>query len=71
MNKVLVNLESAVNVKKFVVCAQTKNCRVELRSDKWCVDGKSILGIFSLDLSKPIELYIEDNDYELFKEFMI
>ena len=54
-------------VKNFVEVAQSKTDEVILKSDRWVVDGKSILGIFSLDLSKPIELVTED--YKGFEQF--
>ena len=39
---------------------------VDLTSGRYVVDAKSILGIFSLDLSKPInvEIHAEDNELE-------
>ncbi len=61
-----------VGVKKFVNIAQDLSVAVTLYSGKYVVDGKSILGIFSLDLSKPVTVEIDGNDdyTELFKEFL-
>ena len=57
-----ISLEMAQRVKDFV--AITQNCEYEvlLKSGKYVVDAKSILGIFSLDLSKPltVEIYSDD-----------
>ena len=33
-------------------------CEVLIKSGKYVVDGKSIMGVFSLDLSKPLTLEI-------------
>ena len=49
---------------------------VDLESGKYKVDGKSILGIFSLDLRQPIKLtYDSDNGadklYEQLKDFIV
>lgn len=49
---------------------------VDLESGKYKVDGKSILGIFSLDLRQPIKLTYEsdkgaDKLYEQLKEFIV
>lgn len=49
---------------------------VDLESGKYKVDGKSILGIFSLDLRQPIKLTYEsekgaDDLYEQLKEFIV
>ena len=42
------------DVKKFVNIAMTKNYDIDLTSGKYTVNAKSIMGIFSLDLTKPI-----------------
>ncbi len=49
---------------------------VDLESGKYKVDGKSILGIFSLDLRQPIKLTYEseknaDKLYNQLKEFIV
>ena len=49
-------------VKKFVCLANQYNFPINLVSEKYKIDAKSIMGIFSLDLSKPIELQVEDKD---------
>ena len=68
-----INLSQFNTVKDFVSVAQGKACTVALESNcgKWKVDGKSIMGIFSLDLSKPVKLTVEDNDYAAFDRFRI
>jgi phosphotransferase system HPr-like phosphotransfer protein len=37
---------------------------IDLKSGRYAVDAKSIMGIFSLDLSKPIELIAHTEDAE-------
>lgn len=49
---------------------------VDLESGKYKVDGKSILGIFSLDLRQPIKLTYDseknaDKLYEQLKDFIV
>ena len=49
---------------------------VDLESGKYKVDGKSILGIFSLDLRQPIKLTYESENgaeklYEQLKDFIV
>ena len=41
---------------------------MDLQSGKYYVDAKSIMGIFSLDLSKPLILNADTNDEHLIKE---
>ncbi|HHU64215.1 MAG TPA: HPr family phosphocarrier protein [Clostridiales bacterium] len=58
MKNVKIRLESAQDVKNFV--AKVSNCahEIDLKSGRHNVDAKSILGIFSLDLSKPATLSV-------------
>jgi len=48
----------ASQVKNFVSIVQKYSYDIDLRSDRYVVDAKSILGIFSLDLSKPLNVEI-------------
>ncbi len=41
-------------VKKFVDIANEKDYDIELLSGKYIVNAKSIMGVFSLDLTRPI-----------------
>lgn len=49
-------LKNFDDVKKFVDLAVSKDFDVELLSGKYIVNAKSIMGVFSLDLTKPIIL---------------
>lgn len=62
MKSVKISLQMAQNVKEFVRIVQDYPYEIDLKSDKYVVDAKSILGIFSLDLSKPlvVEIYSDD-----------
>ena len=44
------------DVKQFCDICNEYDFEVDLFSGKYIVDGKSIMGIFSLDLSKPVFL---------------
>jgi len=72
---VTIKLSLAQNVKKFVNIVSKYPYEIDLRSGRHIVDAKSILGIFSLDLSKPItvEVYADDCDDLLdeIREFVI
>ena len=52
------------HVKNFVSLVNRYPYDIDLRSGRFVVDAKSILGIFSLDLSKPIvmEIYTDSCD---------
>lgn len=53
---------SMERVKVFVRTITEFKCDMDLLSGRYVIDAKSILGIFSLDLSKPITLSIHTND---------
>ena len=61
MQKVEIRLSLAENVKTFVNIVNKYGFDMDLRAGRHVVDAKSILGIFSLDLSKPITLEIDDD----------
>lgn len=58
--QVWVNLGSIETVKDFVSVVAHFNGDAELKSGKYVVDAKSIMGIFSLDLSKKLLLELEE-----------
>ena len=62
MASVTIRLNSIGEVKEFNRIAATVPGDVDLHSGRYCVDAKSIMGIFSLDLSKPIDLNIHAED---------
>ena len=62
MKSVKISLQMAQNVKDFVSIVQEYPYEIDLRSEKYVVDAKSILGIFSLDLSKPLTVEIHSDN---------
>ena len=66
MVKVNVLLESIADVKEFVSTVTMYDFDVDLVSGRYAVDAKSIMGIFSLDLSNKIELVAHTDDAEKF-----
>ena len=67
MKTIKVSLDSIDKVKSFVNMLAKFDFDFDLVSGRYIVDAKSIMGIFSLDLSKPIDLNIhaEGNDLDL------
>ena len=57
-----IKLPLAENVKTFVHVVSKFPYDMDLRAGRYVVDAKSILGILSLDLSKPITLEIYEDD---------
>lgn len=65
MKTVKISLNSIDKVKSFVNDITKFDYDFDLISGRYVIDAKSIMGIFSLDLSKPIELNIHGSDSEL------
>ena len=64
MKTVQISLNSIDKVKTFVNDLTKFNTDFDLVSGRYVVDAKSIMGIFSLDLSKPIDLNIQADEGE-------
>ena len=64
MKTVTIRLSLVENVNKFVNIVGRYPFDMDLRAGRHVVDAKSILGIFSLDLSRPITLEIYSEDCE-------
>ena len=69
MKTVKISLNSIDKVKAFVNDVTKFNTDFDLVSGRYVIDAKSIMGIFSLDLSKPIDLNIHsENDVDAILE---
>lgn len=68
MKTVKISLNSIDKVKSFVNVIGQFDSDFDLISGRYVIDAKSIMGIFSLDLSQPIDLTIHaDNDADIIK----
>ncbi|MBP5265764.1 MAG: HPr family phosphocarrier protein [Lachnospiraceae bacterium] len=65
MKSIKVNINSIDKVKKFVNVITLFDNDFDLVAGRYVIDAKSIMGIFSLDLSQDLELVIQkDNDLD-------
>ncbi len=64
MNTFQILLSSINDVKNFVNTVSKYDYEIDLTSGRYVVDAKSIMGIFSLDLSKPIKVEIHNDNCE-------
>ena len=76
MKTAKISLNSIDKVKAFVNEISKFDCDFDLVSGRYVIDAKSIMGIFSLDLSKPIDLAIHtetnlDEIMEVLKPYLI
>ena len=56
-----VRIDTIAKVKDFVNKVNTLDGDFDLKSDRYTVDAKSIMGIFSLDLTKDLTLVYTDD----------
>ena len=61
MKSINISLDSIEKVKKFVNTIAACDGDFDLSSDRYVIDAKSIMGIFSLDLSKKLRLDIHND----------
>lgn len=68
MQTAMIQLKTAEDVKQLVSYVSCCGFDVDLVSGRSIVDGKSIMGIFSLDLAKPIRLEMHSDNCAAFLE---
>ena len=61
-------LDNIDKVKEFVAISRTRPYDVDLLSGKYIINGKSIMGIFGLDLTKPVTVSIAVDDTTFINE---
>jgi len=73
MTETEILLNTVGKVKEFVFRIVEYPCDCDIQSGTYVIDAKSIMGIFSLNLSKPVRLIIhEDNaDLSRISEFIV
>ena len=62
MDRFLIKFDTEESVEEYLHIMDRYDGNAEIVSGASTVDGKSVLGIFSLDLSKPMELTLYDED---------
>ena len=75
MSSMKILIDSIVKVKEFNNLAVKFPCEIDIISDRYIIDGRSLMGLFSLDLGKPVEMKF-DKKYEdlaklLFSKFEV
>ncbi len=69
-----IDLNSIEKVKQFINDISKLEGEFDLVSDRYIVDAKSIMGIFSLNLANPLELRIvsdENIDLSIFDKYRV
>ena len=63
MSSMKILIDSIVKVKEFNNLAVKFPCEIDIVSGRYIIDGRSLMGLFSLDLGKPVEMKF-DKKYE-------
>ena len=75
MKTLMIRLNGVDDIRAFVNAIATCEYDLDLKNGRYVVDAKSIMGIFSLDLSSPLELVIygqhEDEVVERIRKFIV
>lgn len=56
MSSMKILIDSIVKVKEFNNLAVKFPCEIDIVSGRYIIDGRSLMGLFSLDLGKPVEM---------------
>ena len=71
MKRYKITLNSIEDIKNFNRCISGFDVDFDIESGRFIIDAKSIMGLFSLDLSKPVVLVIhKDDDSEIIDRIM-
>ena len=65
-----VSLNTIDKVKKFTKITNSFNCEIDVLQGRYIVSGRSIMGIFSLNLTDTVTVEIESDDDELIDKFI-
>lgn len=58
-----ININTIEKAKEFVsICSKYHNGDILVKQNKYAVDGKSILGIFSLNLVEPVKVIMDSKN---------
>lgn len=75
MKTFMIKLNTLEDVRKFVNTVTAFEGEIDLKSGRYTVDAKSIMGIFSLDLLSPVEMTIHcdncDDIVAKLKDFIV
>ena len=68
MKETYIRLNTINDVRRLVSVVEKYPFSVDLSEGRYIVDAKSLMGIFSLDLLRPIKLIAERDDPQMFED---
>lgn len=69
LNEFQVQLNTIDRVKRFVKICDSFEEDIDLSSGRYIIDAKSIMGIFTFDLTKPLNIHIHSNNANVVRRF--
>ena len=64
---IMILIDSISKVKEFNNLAVKFPCEIDIISGRYIIDGRSLMGLFSLDLAKPVEMKFDKKYKDLAK----
>jgi len=65
MRSVFVSFSKVMDVKRFVEAISSLDGEFDLIDGKYVIDARSLMGILAMDLTKPIQLDIQNDSEEV------
>ena len=69
ITKITVTLNDFSKIKKFSSYVVKFECDIDLVKGRYIIDAKSTIGIFTLDLSSPVDVVIHSDDEDEIRRF--
>lgn len=72
MRRVNIKINTIEKVKDFVNLVSTYDSSFDLLEGRYIIDAKSIMGVFSMNLAKPLVMQIHDDSVDIndFKDYI-
>ena len=69
MNEFQIKINTIDNVKRLSKICEAYIEDIDISSGRYVIDAKSMLAIFSFDLTRPLTIKINSDDLEIIKKF--
>lgn len=68
--KITINLNTVSEIKKFINVVSAFESDVDIISEHYVCDAKSIMAVFSYNLTKPVQVEIHSNNENEIEKFV-
>lgn len=69
MIKKKIHINTIDDIKRFNQAVISADCDVDLTHGRYTVDAKSLMGIMTLDLTKPVGIVFHTNNFDIVNNF--